>query len=717
MRRWKLRASMLCAGTVSAFSLLSLSERWLGLPVRVDELLFGIFASYAGAPSRMPLLSALMFLMLGLALLLLNTEVRKVRRSQWLSLVAILISLLALVVFAYAAVSVSSIPSPASLAMHSIALFLLLSLGILFAHPKRGLLAVVTSRSMGGTTARRLLPAAIGAPIILGWLTMEGLRAGRFNTIVWLALYAISNLVVFAVLIWRTAGSLHETDGKRKLAEDALRESEKRYRMLFESNPQPMWVHALDSLAFLAVNEAAVKHYGYSRGEFLAMTVKDLEDEFEIPQHLVSGTSVSKHRKKDGTPIEVELTAHGLLFDERPARLVLAQDITERRVLENQLRQAQKMEAVGRLAGGVAHDFNNLLTAIIGYADLLSVGSLREPACQNDLDEIRKAAERASSLTRQLLAFSRQQILQPRVLDLNQVVSDMGNLLHRLIGEHIELRTSPAIRLDPVHVDAGQIEQVILNLALNARDAMPRGGKLTIETANVHLDDAYARGHVAVKTGPYVMLAVSDTGVGMSAETQARLFEPFFTTKELGKGTGLGLSTVYGIVKQSGGNIWAYSVLGKGTTFKVYLPRADGPAEPATSQVVASTTGGSETILLVEDDEVVRKLAHEVLGRKGYRIISTGMIEEALEIAESQQNPIHLVLTDVVMPGMSGGELVTRIQLLRPEIKVLFMSGYADHAVVHHGVIEAGMFFLQKPFTPTLLAQKVREVLESPPVS
>jgi CheY-like chemotaxis protein len=279
----------------------------------------------------------------------------------------------------------------------------------------------------------------------------------------------------------------------------------------------------------------------------------------------------------------------------------------------------------------------------------------------------------------------------------------------------LSFATALAVRLDPVRVDAGQIEQVILNLALNARDAMPQGGKLTIETANVHLDDAYARGHVAVRTGPYVMLAVSDTGVGMSAETQARLFEPFFTTKELGKGTGLGLSTVYGIVKQSGGNIWAYSVLGKGTTFKVYLPCADGPTEPAISQVVVSTMGGSESILLVEDDELVRKLAQEVLGRKGYRVISTGMIEEALQIAESRQSPIHLVLTDVVMPGMSGGELVSRIQLLRPEVKVLFMSGYADHAIVHHGVIEAGMFFLQKPFTPALLTQKVREVLESPP--
>ena len=712
-RHWKRRASMFCSGAVVSFSLLSLGERWLGWPVRIDELLFAIFASYAGAPARMPPLSALMFLMLGISLLLLNTEVRKHRPSQWLSLLTILISLLALVAFAYAAVSISSIPAPASLAMHSIALFLLLSLGVLFAHPERGLLAVVTSHSMGGTTARRLLPAGIVAPIVLGWLTVEGLRAGKFNTIVWLALYAVSNLVVFAVLIWRTADSLHATDERRKLAEEALRESETRYRMLFESNPQPMWVHALDSQAFLAVNEAAVKHYGYSRDEFLGMTLKDLEDEIEFPQHRATGTNVLKHRKKDGTRIEVEVTAHGLFFDERPARLVLAQDITERRCLEHQLRQAQKMEAVGRLAGGVAHDFNNLLTGIIGYADLLSAAPSQDPDRRNNLDEIRKAAERASSLTRQLLAYSRQQILQPKVLDLNQVVSDMSNLLHRLIGEDIELRTALAAKLDAVRVDAGQIEQVILNLALNARDAMPRGGKLTIETANAHLDEAYARGHVAVRPGSYVMLAVSDTGVGMNAETLARLFEPFFTTKELGKGTGLGLSTVYGIVKQSGGNIWAYSVLGKGTTFKVYLPRVDGPAEPVTRQVVVSAMGGSETVLLVEDDELVRKLACEVLAKRGYRVLGTGMIEEALQIAESQQSPIHLVLTDVVMPGMSGNELVSRIQLLRPEVKVLFMSGYADHAVVHHGVIEAGMFFLQKPFTPALLAQKVREVLES----
>ena len=432
--------------------------------------------------------------------------------------------------------------------------------------------------------ARRLLPAAIAVPIVLGWLTMEGLRAGTFNTVVWLALYALSNLVVFAVLTWRTAGSLHRTDERRKLAESALREGEKRYRMLFESNPQPMWVHALDSLAFLAVNEAAVRHYGYSRDEFLGMTTKDLEDAVEVPEHPVNGANVSKHRKRDGTRIDVEVAAHGLLFDERPARLVLAQDITERRRLEDQLRQAQKMEAVGRLAGGVAHDFNNLLTAIIGYADLLSVESSQDSARRNELEEIRKAAERAASLTRQLLAFSRQQILQPKVLDLNQVVSNMSNLLHRLIGEDIELQTALEPGVDPVRVDAGQIEQVILNLALNARDAMPRGGKLTIETANADLDDAYARGRAAVNPGSYVMLAVSDTGVGMSAETQARLFEPFFTTKELGKGTGLGLSTVYGIVKQSGGNIWAYSVLGKGTTFKVYLPRAEGVAEPSTSK-------------------------------------------------------------------------------------------------------------------------------------
>jgi len=390
------------------------------------------------------------------------------------------------------------------------------------------------------------------------------------------------------------------------------------------------------------------------------------------------------------------------------------QDITDVRHLEEQLRQSQKMEAIGRLAGGIAHDFNNLLTGIIGYSDLLlSSLNSNEPARQ-DLQEIKKAGERAASLTSQLLAFSRRQMLQPSVLDLNKVVVNLDKMLRRLIAEDIELVTRLASELGHVRVDPGQIEQIIMNLAVNARDAMLQGGKLTIETNNVELDEAYARRHVAVTAGHYVMLAVSDTGCGMDEETQSRIFEPFFTTKEAGKGTGLGLSTVYGIVKQSGGNIWVYSEPGQGTTFKVYLPYVDKLAEAMEKPTIAAAMPhGSETILVAEDEETVRKLACQVLRNSGYQIIEVPNSREALLASERYEGPIHLLLTDVVMPQMSGRELAKRLTSLRPTMKVLYMSGYTDDAIVHHGILEPGLAFIQKPFTPGTLARKVREVLDA----
>ena len=413
---------------------------------------------------------------------------------------------------------------------------------------------------------------------------------------------------------------------ERKLAEEALRASEERYRFLFESNPQPMWVFDETTLAFLAVNEAACRHYGFTRDEFLAMTIRDIRPSEEVPgllQHLASESrqlqesGVWRHRTKQGKVIEVEITSHPLVFDGRTAQLVLAADVTERRQLEAQLRQSQKMEAVGQLAGGVAHDFNNLLTAILGYSDLLA-GRVEGGELREAVSEIAKAGQRAASLTRQLLAFSRKQVLAPEVLDVNRLIENLEKMLSRLISEHIEVRT----RLDPslgkIRADAGQIEQVIVNLAVNARDAMPQGGRLSIETASVDLDETYAREHVAVLPGSYVMIAVSDSGVGMDAETKARIFEPFFTTKQTG--TGLGLATVYGIVKQSGGNIWVYSELGRGSTFKVYLPQlaqAD-VSERSRESASARPLAGTETILLVEDEEAVRTLTRRVLERHGY---------------------------------------------------------------------------------------------------
>jgi len=383
---------------------------------------------------------------------------------------------------------------------------------------------------------------------------------------------------------------------------------------------------------------------------------------------------------------------------------------------EERLRQAQKMEAVGRLAGGVAHDFNNLLTVITSYSDLLLEDLGSDDPKRDDVVQIRKAAEGAAALTRQLLAFSRQQVLEPKVLDLKATIASTEKLLKRLIGEDVHLITALAPDLGAVKADPGQLEQIIINLAVNARDAMPTGGRLTIEAANVEMDEAYVRGHAPASPGRYVLLALSDTGIGMDEQTKARIFEPFFTTKEPGKGTGLGLATVYGIVKQSGGFIWVYSEPGHGTSFKVYLPRVDEPAEPvATPTTMAEPGRGTETVLVVEDAASVRMVTRQVLERYGYAVLEAPNGETALRLAAKHHGPIHLLLTDVVMPGLSGRQLAEQLAHLRPDMKVLYASGYADHAIVHHGILESGIAYLQKPFTPETLGRRVRQVLDSSP--
>src|SRR5271165_3490110 len=459
---------------------------------------------------------------------------------------------------------------------------------------------------------------------------------------------------------------------ERRRAEEELRKNESMLSLLFEHNPLPTWVFDCETLRFLQVNEAAVKQYGFTAQEFADMTMLDIrppEDRAGFKQQMETWPDSGqyqahwKHMRKDGRAVSVEIISHQLEYAGRSVRLMVAQDVSERQSLEEQLRQAQKMEAVGRLAGGVAHDFNNLLMVIKGHTELLLNAAAPWEQIARKIEHIDRAADRATALTRQLLAFSRMQVLQPRVMNLNGVVEGIGNLLPRLIGEDIELVIRPSAALGTIRADASQMEQIIMNLAVNARDAMPGGGKLVIETSNAELDRAYSASHPVVKPGRYVLLAVSDSGTGMVAATQAHIFEHFFTTKEQGKGTGLGLATVYGVVKQSGGFIWVYSEVGKGTCFKIYLPRVDQPAEtPGVTQPLAEVPRGTETVLLAEDEQDVREVAREFLESGGYTVLEAQHAEEALQLAARHNGNIALLITDMVMPGMRGQELAARLQ-------------------------------------------------------
>ena len=509
---------------------------------------------------------------------------------------------------------------------------------------------------------------------------------------------------------------------ERRRAEDALRKNEEMFRLLFSYNPLPTWVLDRETLRFLEVNDAAVQQYGYSHDEFREMTLLDVDHVEEKEKHVEHFKQWSgggryhgnwKHRKKDGKVIEVEIVSHELNYAGRQVRLVVAQDLSARHLLEQQFRQAQKMEAVGRLAGGVAHDFNNLLMVIKGHTELLLNALPPSDQFSRKIEQIERAADRASSLTRQLLAFSRMQVLQPRVMNLNEVVDDMGKLLPRLIGEDVELVIRTTKDLGAVRADAGQMEQVIMNLAVNARDAMPNGGRLLIETSNEELDSAYSAAHPIVRQGKYVLLAVSDSGTGMDAETQAHIFEPFFTTKPQGKGTGLGLATVYGVVKQSGGFIWVYSEVGKGTSFKIYLPRVDQPVEKIGSgQFVSEAPRGTGTILLSEDEQDVREVAREFLESGGYTVIEAHDGAEALKLEEMHQGAIGLLITDMIMPGMTGQELAGRLQQKRAGLRVLYMSGYSELAAADVAPRDASIRLLTKPFSRGALLRAVHEILK-----
>ncbi|MDB4981281.1 MAG: hypothetical protein JWM82_2033 [Myxococcales bacterium] len=520
-------------------------------------------------------------------------------------------------------------------------------------------------------------------------------------------------------------GQLLEREVSSRTAQ--LLASEKRYRALFENAKDAIAVITPDGV-IREMNQRWADIVGVPREQLIGRHVRDfapLGDEAKNAEsygRMAPNEAVSEPLRiatADGTALLMEFSHANIEVEGEELVFAIGRDVTERVQLEEQLRQSQKLEVIGQLAGGVAHDFNNILTAILGFCELLLVELGANHVARTDVFEIKTAGERAAGLTRQLLAFSRKQILQANVLDINGVIKGMEPMLRRLIAAHVDLVVSLPKDVSAIKVDPTQLEQIIINLLVNGADAMPRGGKLTIETSNVRLDEHYRGHHLPVTPGDYVLLAVTDTGIGMDEATSRRVFEPFFTTKELGKGTGLGLATVYGIVKQSGGDIWIYSEPGHGSVFKIYLPAVKEHVTAAVKAYAVHETvrGGSETILLVEDDEAVRRLARQVLERTGYRIVEAANPNEALRAARQHGGPIDLLLSDLIMPESDGAPLIDRLAENYPGLRVLYISGYADEAVVRHGVISEGTPFLQKPFTPQALCGKVRDVLDAPRIA
>ena len=552
------------------------------------------------------------------------------------------------------------------------------------------------------------------APVTLRW--REALDAGRdfavecrFGTtqgpVRWGALRVVGGF-----------GTVADVTDK-KVAEEALRQNLELLHAVTESTSDLIVAKDLTG-RYLMANSAAAAVYGHRPASIIGHTDSEIFPS-EIAQTIRSAdydVALTGETKvyEETFATRPYLSSKGVL--RAPDQTItgtfsISRDMTDHKALESQLRQAQKMEAVGRLAGGVAHDFNNMLTAIMSYAELLHADLPDDAALQENLDEIRQAARRAAGLTRQLLAFSRQQLLEPRVLNANEVVTGLEKMLRRIIGEDVDLVTKLAPSIGHVRADPGQIEQAILNLVINARDAMPSGGRLVIETSDAQFDEQYTSDHGIQAEGPYVMIAITDSGQGMDKATIARIFDPFFTTKEQGKGTGLGLSTVYGIVKQSGGFVWVYSEPDHGATFKIYLPRVDAPVEAPTVPAPVRSTAGRETVLVVEDEEALRRVAERILLRDGYTVLVAATGDDALALAEKSSKPIDLIATDVVMPGLAGRDLVQRLLTLHPSAKVLFMSGYTDDAMLRHG-ISAGTAFLQKPFSGIALTHKIREILD-----
>jgi PAS domain S-box-containing protein len=739
------RLARICAAAVVLLAFLCLSRLFTPWDLELDRLLFAdqLAGAGGGRPNRMAPNTALNFLLLGGALLLLDRRTtRGWRPAEGLALVAGGFGLFAAAGYVYESSVLYGVGTFIPMAVNTAVGFLILSAGVLCARPGQGLLALLTGPGAGALLARRILPAALIVPLVLGWLRLEGEQLGLYDAAGGVSFMVTATTVILAALVWRCAVELDRSDLARTRAERTLRDLNEglevrvaertetlerlhdELRALFDASPLAICSLTRDGRV-RSWNPAAERLFGWTADEVIGHPIPnvpaDLRHEYHaLRERVLAGNPFTNHEtrrtRKDGKQIDVSIST-APLHDAPGATSGLVAvylDIGSRKSLESQLRQAQKMEAVGQLAGGVAHDFNNMLTVIQTSAEFLLEDLEDTDPRRSDAAEIRDTAERAGRLTGQLLAFSRQQVLQPQVVDLNTVVADLEPMLRRVVEENIIVQTRLHPGLDRVRADRSQLEQVILNLVVNARDAMPAGGRLLIETANAMLDDEYPRSHLNAEPGPHVALAVTDTGSGMDAATQARIFEPFFTTKANGHGTGLGLATVHGIVEQSGGHIWVYSELGKGTSFKLYFPRYAGPDredEPRERHPEAEDHRTGATILVVEDDVAVRSSIHRVLDRHGYRVFESPTGEHAIAAVTDPALTIDLVISDMVMPEMSGLELRQRLRATRPSLPMLLMSGYSEETITRLGNHGSLGPVIEKPFTVQGLLRKVREVL------
>jgi two-component system cell cycle sensor histidine kinase/response regulator CckA len=718
-------AAIAASSLVIAIGLTTLMEYSFSLSFSIDQLFFVDHVQYR-YPGRMAQITALTFCFAGGSLLALSVSGKQAKWPQLLSLLVGFSATLAIIGYLYGVPALYGSIQYTSMAVHTGFGLLIMSAAILHCRPTQGLMQVMTSDQSGGWIARRLLPAAVIVPACLGAIYLH-LRFSESHNQLAFASFVVTQIVLFVAVVWTLAYVLNRLEAEKATIETALEYSEelleRRYRTLFEQAIVGVF-QSTPQGRFLDANPAMAQMFGYASPAEMMASINDIANQIYVdPCRRQEFVGVMEQNgavqnfeyqvyRKDGSTLWVSANVRAVYEEGRIVRYEgTNSDITQRRLLQEQLAQSQKMEAVGRLAGGVAHDFNNAIGVITGYSALLNEHVGDDDKALIYTQQITKAGHRAASLTRQLLAFSRKQLIQPVVLDLNAVVSDIEKMLGRLIGEDVEMTVNLAQDLGHIKADRGQLEQVLMNLAVNARDAMPQGGKLMIETQNAELDLTAVSQHPCAQPGQYIILSVSDTGCGMDKETQSHIFEPFFTTKPFGKGTGLGLSTVYGIVQQNNGYIWVYSEPGKGARFKIFFPRIS--ATIAQQKLLPEEVQrGSETVLLVEDDDCMRELTVKCLATSGYRVLSAATGEEAILVASEENAPIHLLLTDVVMPGLSGRQLAEALAASRPEMSVLYMSGYTADLIADHGIVKSNIVLLEKPFTREDLLRSARRVLD-----